>query len=313
MVASGPSSNYDEADFNHGLLGVSAYLLVSLFQPLLIDRFRALNSDRAVGARYEPRFNMLTLHPDSEYDLPVRITNTGRERWRSDGRRRITLSYYWYDVRMQEIIELEAEESLLPEDIEAGGTVEVVAKIRTPSATGLHLLDLDLRQRGYGEFSIAGVYPGVVEVELDATVRERFDEGDVSRWYRRGPEFRPALDASVSRRQLWSAAFQIARDHPVLGAGPDSFRLMYGGYLGFSRWGDNIRSNNMYLELLATVGALGLVAFALVIGSARYTWTPAVMAVGVFLLHGLVDVFLMTTPIYFAFWMLLGFADEDRV
>ncbi len=198
-----------DSPFLLGILGVSAYLLVSLFQPLLIDRFRAIEGERAVGAVYEPRFNVLTLHPDSRYELPVRITNTGRERWRSSGRRRITLSHYWYDVRMKEIVELESQESLLPYDIEAGETVEVTARIRTPASRGLHLLDLDLRQRGYGEFSIAGVYPGVVEVELDATIPERFSEGDVSRWYRRGPKFRPTLDASVSRPQLWSAALQL--------------------------------------------------------------------------------------------------------
>jgi len=30
------------------------------------------------------------------------------------------------------------------------------------------------------------------------------------------------------------------------------------------------------------------------------------LGAAVFLLHGLVDVFLMTTPIYFGFWILMG-------
>ena len=46
-----------------------------------------------------------------------------------------------------------------------------------------------------------------------------------------------------------------------------------------------MRSNNTFLELLATVGIVGLAAFGFVIVSAKYTWRPASLALGVFLLH----------------------------
>ena len=82
--------------------------------------------------------------------------------------------------------------------------------------------------------------------------------------------------------------------------------MEYGKYLGASHWDKNIYSNNLYLEILAGSGFLGLAAFGLM--SFRVSWRaePACMAVAIFLIHGLVDVFIMATPIYFAFWILLG-------
>jgi len=43
--------------------------------------------------------------------------------------------------------------------------------------------------------------------------------------------------------------------------------------------------------------------------SIRPRATAAYLALVVFLVHGLVDVFLMTTPVYFAFWVLVGTTD----
>ena len=294
-------------------LGAGAYLFLSFFQPLLMDRLQLLDRRDAVDAIYEPRFNLARLEPDMEYTLPVRIINTGVSRWESTGERQVTLSYYWYDVARSEIVESMAIQTAMPNDVRTGEAVDVMARFRTPSGVGLHLMDLELRQKGYGWFSTAGVYPGIVEVRLQPDEEESWVSGDVSRWYQRGPEHVPSLDSSVPRSELWRAALAMAGDRPLFGAGPDNYRLLYGSYLGYERWDDNVRSNNTLLELLATVGVVGLAAFLFVILSAKYTWRPASLALGVFLLHSLVDVFLMTTSIYFGFWLLLGFADEDRI
>ena len=94
-------------------------------------------------------------------------------------------------------------------------------------------------------------------------------------------------------------------DHPF-GAGPDNFRLQYGRYLGAVRWDTRVYSNNLYLELLTGSGILGLVAFGLMLAAKQWQFESFCLAIGVFLVHGLVDVFLMATPIYFAFWILMG-------
>ncbi len=82
--------------------------------------------------------------------------------------------------------------------------------------------------------------------------------------------------------------------------------MEYGKYLNAEHWDTNIYSNNLYLELLTGSGILGLAAFVLMLARVPWRVEAAALAVAIFLIHGLVDVFLMTTPIYFAFWILLA-------
>ena len=103
----------------------------------------------------------------------------------------------------------------------------------------------------------------------------------------------------------------MVKTHPF-GVGPDNYRLEYGRYLGAERWDTNIYSNNLYLELLTGSGILGLAAFVLMLARVRWSVGPATLALAIFLIHGLVDVFLMTTPIYFAFWISLAMSARDE-
>lgn len=294
-------------------LGVAIYLMLSTVEPLLWHRLVSGGEADTVGVDYAPRFNRLDLHPGSSYELAVRVTNRGSRTWSASGARRVVLTSYWYDVDANRILPMESDDSPLSVDVRPGEVADLVVHFEAPSRGGLYLLDLEMRQDGYGLFSNAGSYPGVVEVRVDSDATEDFRFGDVSRWYRQGPESVPSLDASVPRSALWRAAITMFRNHPVLGVGPDNYRLSYGAVLGYARWDERIRSNSLYLELASTVGFLGLSAFLGMLLLARYRWWPATCAVAVFLLHGLVDFFLMTTPIYFAFWIMLAFSNEDRV
>jgi hypothetical protein len=160
-------------------------------------------------------------------------------------------------------------------------------------------------------FSGTGVVPGIVEVEVLPGAEPLSGHTDVSRWYL--PEISKLYldNVPLSRIELWRAALSLARQHPVLGAGPDNFRLLYGRHFGLSHWDTNIRSNSLYLELLSGSGLVGLAAFAFVMTTVRGKLGVTTLAAGIFLLHGVVDTFLMTTPIYFAFWILLGEECED--
>jgi O-antigen ligase len=95
-------------------------------------------------------------------------------------------------------------------------------------------------------------------------------------------------------------------ERPILGVGMDNFRLLFRRQDGVTDWDKNIRANSLYIELLVGSGLAGLLAFGVMMGTVRWRLDAASVALGVFLIHGLVDVFLMTTPIYFAFWFLLG-------
>src|SRR5262249_53359139 len=102
-----------------------------------------------------------------------------------------------------------------------------------------------------------------------------------------GATLQPALAApqfadvyvAPQRAALWRAAWAMFRERPVLGFGPDAYRLTYGRFLGLDKWDHRVFANNLALELLATTGALGLIAFAVVVAVVtRRAWRLAVLA-----------------------------------
>ena len=290
------------------------YAVLAMFQPLLVTRSGNVKSGPPIAAEYNVSSNTIHQQPAVADRLQVIVKNSGSETWPASGPDSVILSYHWYDTARMRILEMSPTETLLPGDVEPNEIVTLTAAFRTPDAPGLYLLDWDLKRKNGGWFSTEnGVMVGVVEAHVDEGASPRKGNGDLSRWYQgaSGPR-EPSLDAGVSRTLLWKAAAGLALKSPVTGAGPDNFRLLYGRELGFGRWDSNIRSNNLYLELLAGSGLIGLGAFIAMLASLHWTFRPASIGIAVFLMHGLVDVFLMTTPIYFAFWILMGLAHEKR-
>jgi O-antigen ligase len=132
-------------------------------------------------------------------------------------------------------------------------------------------------------------------------------------------------DAAVlpPRTELWKAAVAAWRDHPVLGLGPDNFRLVYGRYLGLEKADERLHANSLYFETLASLGLLGVAALAFLIvafwrlarrtsfgadpASAAGWLAPGLVAgLAAFLVHGLFDYFLEFTPTYGLAWLLAG-------
>jgi O-antigen ligase len=102
-------------------------------------------------------------------------------------------------------------------------------------------------------------------------------------------------------------------ERPIFGFGMDNFRLLHGKFSGLKDWDKTIRANSLYLELLVGGGLAGLLSFMAMMGAVRWKLDAASVALAIFLVHGLVDDFLMTTPIYFAFWFLMGQAGRDAI
>ena len=84
-------------------------------------------------------------------------------------------------------------------------------------------------------------------------------------------------------------------------------------------WDERVQANNLYLELLADLGVVGLVAFLWVIirpvrtllrllhtQAEAYIALGVTVALGAFLVHGFLDSFLAFTPTALLLWMLLG-------
>jgi hypothetical protein len=272
---------------------------VVLLAVLIGGQFVVAHAEEGLSAQYILDLNHVRAGLGAEGTMPVTIRNTGAATWKN-----VVLSYHWYDTQRKRIVFVPERATPLPATVAPGVVVTVQAAFETPMEPSVYLLDWDLKD-GDRWFSIeGGVIPGIVEADIQEGVSLKLGRKDVSRWYQMGPG--RALDASIQRLQLWDGAWLLIRAHPVLGSGPDSFRLLYGKALGYARWDTNIRTNSLYLELLTSCGILGLLAFGGTMAAVRWHVQPVALAVAVFLAHGVVDSFLMTTPIYFAFWILVG-------
>jgi O-Antigen ligase len=78
-------------------------------------------------------------------------------------------------------------------------------------------------------------------------------------------------DAAIRGRATESlAALQVFRDHPMLGVGPgqffDRYSAAYGNALNLRFLDERRRAHNLYLEIAADTGALGLAVFLAIVG-----------------------------------------------
>lgn len=298
-------------------IGLPVFAVLLLQNPLLEDRIIRTDSRMPRNAAFNLSYNMIRERPDSPAVMPVTIRNTGRDVWRSTGEGKVSLSYYWYDTVRKEILNADGIDTPLPRDVRPDETVTISARFHTPAASGLYLLDWDLRYPPRNWFTTEGVPPGVVESDIQKDAVSWQGKGDVSRWYKKPSDPGPIAAADLPRSELWRAAVMLAAAHPLLGIGPDNYRLEYGKALGFNRWDDHLHSNSLYLEILVGGGLFGLAAFFYLLVRVSWSCASPLLAIGVSLIHGLLDFFLMTTPIYFGFWILMGSglaeAHEDRV
>ena len=141
----------------------------------------------------------------------------------------------------------------------------------------------------------------------------------------REPGSRRDLDDIIPRRapsrpELWRAAVELWRRHPLLGVGPDNFRHMYKEVLpaGEPLFDDErLHANSLYFETLADLGVAGCVALALLLvgllaalrrHAAAGDWVrlPCGVGAAAFFVHGLLDTFMAFTPAYGLHWLLLG-------
>jgi len=134
----------------------------------------------------------------------------------------------------------------------------------------------------------------------------------------------PDLTLNRDRIAIWRAALQIFRDHPVVGTGLGTFTMVYPRYrLPEDREPVPSRpfAHNIFLNIAAEGGVLGVLSFASVIALALWwgaRWirqSPAdegVIAAGVVaalvgvLVHQQVDGTVMRFHIGLGMWMLLG-------
>jgi len=248
--------------------------------------------------------------------MPVTLANTGRLTWDSEATPPILLSYHWRPAEGEGFVRFEGDRTAFASPVAPGSTVTLDARVRAPEQPGRYRLEWDLVQEGRLWFSTEA---GAVHVMSRALVTGEADEDgalDVLM-----PPVRPTV--RPGRFALWRAAAKMFAAHPLVGVGPDNFRLAYGPYAGVRAADPRTHSNNMYLEMFAggglLVGGSFLWLFWRAAGSfarlaraaALHDFAPALgiaaagLAIG---LHAAVDSFLSFAPMYVLFSLTLGCA-----
>jgi len=96
------------------------------------------------------------------------------------------------------------------------------------------------------------------------------------------------------RLDLWRNSLDLARDTPFTGLGLGGFQMAYSSYVLMLHVGHTIHSHNLLLDIWLEQGLLGLAAFGWLVGAGVRSQGSgdrgaALAALGVILLHGLVD------------------------
>jgi O-antigen ligase len=300
-----------------GVLGAlgSALVAIVVFShtpELLATRLTTEGSQAWYGARYEVP-STLELGTGQHHRVPITITNTGRMTWDSGRAPAIAMSYHWLRAGNEEVVQFDGARTSFPAIVAPGRTVTMEASVVSPGQPGEYTLVWDAVHESRAWFSTEGVTPARTHVVVSgpplgavATTMPRL----------------PSASVIPSRRALWSAAFQIAKERPWLGIGPDNFRQVYGRYLGIANWDRRVHANNMYLDVLAGAGVGAALALMWLVAAAGWAlWgrvrdagvaraaTVAALAVWVVIAgHGLVDSFLSFTTTYVTFAIAAGLA-----
>jgi hypothetical protein len=304
------------ADAAIGRLVALAALIVTvvlaLHSPeLLLSRISSEGSQAWYGARYEVPVT-LELHTGHTHQIPITLTNTGSLTWDSTRQPAYAVSYHWLRAGSEAVVQFDGQRTPFVAPVAPGATVTMPVFVTAPGQPGAYTLVWDVVLESRAWLSTEGVPPARTLVHV---------EGEPSSVVKTTMTRLPQTIARPGRLALWSAAMRITRERPLLGIGPDNYRHVYGRYLGLERFDDRVHANNMYLEILAGAGLLGLAALVWLLGAwglallrrcrdvPREALMPAAAALAAWLMiagHGLVDSFLSFTTTYLSFAIVLG-------
>lgn len=296
-------------------LAASIVAIVFLFHTpeLLATRLTTEGSQAWYGARYRAPAT-LDFSTGSIHRVPIGVTNLGRLVWDSTRDPAFAMAYHWLRSGSEEVVQFDGVRTAFPRTVAPGETVSFEADVIAPGQPGSYVLVWDVVHESRAWLSTEGVTPARTRVTVSGapvtavvTTMNRL----------------PTASVTPPRPRLWSAALQMAADHPLLGVGPDNYRHGYGRYLGIGEWDRRVHANNMYLEILTGAGVPGLLTLLWLIAAAGVAlWRRAQLADGsahaaalaalaVWITiagHGLVDSFLGFTTTYVTFAVAAGLA-----
>jgi hypothetical protein len=253
--------------------------------------------------------------------VSVAITNTGSLPWNSAGDNEYQLGYHWLNPDTDEIV-ADGTQLIPLGTVAPGQSVTVTPTITAADALRGYRIAWDVVRGSGAWFSRRGVPVATTAVDV----------GTPSDPSTTGTELLlSGIPLVPPREDLWHAAVQMVSERPLLGVGPGTYPLRYGAYLGLPKWDERAYSHDIYLELGATTGIVGLAAFLVVVAGAVAPLTrslvararpftaqtaleprqwlafAAILAAAVaFLGHGLFDYFFAFNPTNGLWWATLG-------
>jgi hypothetical protein len=264
-----------------------------------------------------------TLRPDQMYKETIAVRIVSSFGW---PRVESGIAYRWHDVSEKRNLPLELG-AIFTTDIAPGQGARVEVSINTPFKEGEYVLIWFVVRRNGGIHELKDAYsPGILCVITSAktesvtrlSLQAQGYVGAISEERRELKKLRVP-----GRWELWSAATRIFLRHPLLGLGPDSFRLVKGQYMDIAKGDETILANSLYLELLSGSGGLGLLSFlwllwecwrVVILRNSRKNAIFVIDATAFFgttylillMVHGFVDYFLKFTPTFLMFWLIVG-------
>ncbi len=301
---------------------ITLVLALIVLNPTVRLRLSEPDVARWYGAIYRPT-GVAPMAPNEVRRVPIELENDGRVVWEAEGSRPVRLAYHWIDAASGAMVRFEGRRTALPQRVQPGETIALEAIVQAPLEAGEYILVWDVVREyiGRGWFSQMGVPPAEVPVAVRGEAVRTAPQPGIE------PPTTPRTIAMQPgpppRRELWGVALAFWRERPLLGIGPDAFRHVYGPALGMAVFDDRVHTNNLYLELLTGAGLFGLGAFLFLSGAGLRTgwqslrelepgtWAAilpvaALIGLGAFLVHGLLDVFLAFTPTYALLWVMFG-------
>jgi hypothetical protein len=293
-----------------------------------IERPGAASERRIALWGLKAKEEMRSLFPGRTYEEPVGVQNTSPVAWPAG---KYGVGYKWHSLGTGKTEPLVAG-ATFTNTIAPGQRVEIPVSLSTPSAEGEYfLIWFVVRREGETRELKDSYSPGILcLIDSAGSDSPRVISDRASRYVAAIRDERRRLGLTVipGRWDLWRAAWRMALQSPLLGKGPDSFRVMKPKYMDFPTWDETILANNLYLEILSGCGILGLGCFLWLLwefassliskaGDAHSPWERSsayfgAMYLSTFMLHGVVDYFLKFTPTFLLFWLLLGMLCAER-
>ncbi len=277
------------------------------------------------AARFGLAADEETMHlsPGSKYRKTIRVRNDSPFLWT---REEFGIGYRWIDLENGEAVGLREVAAIFQETLSPGRWTEFEVWLGTPPRAGEFLLiwfvirrfpELRELENSFSPAIICSLHPSG-----EKQPHALSDKGQYYLKLIREERRRLMLLDVPDRWDLWHAALKMFLSRPLLGAGPDNFRLLKWKYMKAQKGDETILANSLYLEYLANSGIAGLasllwlvVEFAKCLGQklrlAEESRDRGVAFFGVaffaaFLTHGLVDYFLKFTPAFLLFWLFMG-------